>query len=63
MNYKTAILPILTTLAAAITLIFKIDIPHDTIDFLASVLGIAIMAGVNIWGIYKNHKEGVKDDL
>lgn len=58
-NYKTMILPILTVLAGAITLIFKIDIKHDTIDFVATILAVAIGAGVNIWGIYTNHKKGV----
>lgn len=61
-NYKTAILPILTVLAAAYTLIFKVEISHDTIDYFASVLAILIGAGINVYGIIKNHKkDGVKD--
>lgn len=61
-DYKTAILPILTALAFMITAITNIKIDHDSIDFFASVLAVLIAAGVNIYGIIKSHKKGVKED-
>ena len=54
---KTAILPIVTVLAGAYTLITKDAVEQSTIDTITNIAVIAIAAGINIWGIFKNHKK------
>jgi hypothetical protein len=54
---KTAVLPIVSVIALAIAAITGHKFTNDTIDAISSVAAIAITAGINIWGIIKNHKE------
>lgn len=57
MNYKTIILPILSTLAIFIQLVFGVTIPEDVVSDLAVVIGNAILIGFTLVGIFKNHKK------
>lgn len=54
---KTAIIPIVTVLAGAYTLITKEAVEKDTIDTISNIAAILILAGINVWGIVKNHKK------
>jgi hypothetical protein len=57
---KTAILPILSVFALGIATITGHQFSKDVIDEAATVLAVLITAGINIWGIVKNHKKEVK---
>jgi hypothetical protein len=57
---KTAILPILSVVALGIATLTGHKFTQDTIDETATVLAVVITAGVNVWGIIKNHKKEVK---
>lgn len=54
---KTALLPVVTVLAAAYTLVTNDAVSKDTVDTITNIAVIAIGAAINIWGIIKNHKE------
>jgi hypothetical protein len=54
---KTAILPILSVLALGVAAITGHEFSKDLIDEAATVLAIVITAGINVWGIIKNHKK------
>lgn len=57
---KTAILPLVSILAGAFTVISKKPVGEDTIDMIATIAVTAIGAVVSIWGVFKNHNKGVK---
>jgi hypothetical protein len=57
---KTAILPIVTVLAGAYTLITKDAVKPETIDTIVNIATIVVGSGISIWGIWKNHKKEVK---
>lgn len=56
MNYKTAIVPIVSVLAGAYFLITGHAISQLIQNEITSIATIALGAGVSIWGIIKNHK-------
>lgn len=56
MNYKTIILPILSTLAIIVQLVFGITIPEDIVNQASVTIGNAVAIGLVIYGIVKNHK-------
>jgi hypothetical protein len=57
---KTAIIPILSVVALGIATLTGHQFSKDVIDETATVLAVLITAGINIWGIVKNHKKEVK---
>jgi presenilin-like A22 family membrane protease len=57
---KTAILPILSVIALVIGTLTGHQFSKYTIDEAATILAVGITAGINIWGIIKNHKKEVK---
>lgn len=54
---KSAILPICSGLALAIAAIFGHKFTDNEVDTAATILSIGITAGINIWGVIKNHKK------
>lgn len=56
---KTAILPIVTVICGGIAIIIGKPIGKDTVDMIATIAAVVIGAGVNLWGIWKNHKKEV----
>jgi hypothetical protein len=54
---KTAILPILSVIALGIATLTGHQFSKDVIDETATVLAVVITAGINVWGILKNHKK------
>jgi hypothetical protein len=57
---KTAILPILSVIALGIGTLTGHKFTQDSIDETATVLAVVITAGINVWGVIKNHKKEVK---
>jgi hypothetical protein len=57
---KTAIFPILSVIALGIATLTGHQFTKDFIDEAATVLAVLITAGINVWGIIKNHKKEVK---
>jgi hypothetical protein len=57
---KSAILPILSTLALGIAALTGHQFSKSAIDEAATVIAIVATAGINLWGIIKNHKKEVK---
>jgi hypothetical protein len=57
---KTAILPVLSVIALGIATLTGHQFSKDSIEEAATVLAVVITAGVNLWGIFKNHKKEVK---
>ena len=57
---KTAILPVLSVIALGIATLTGHQFSKDSIEEAATVLALVITAGVNLWGIFKNHKKEVK---
>jgi Na+/H+ antiporter NhaB len=57
---KTAILPVLSVVALCIATLTGHKFTQDFIDEAATILAVLITAGVNIYGIFKNHKKEVK---
>jgi hypothetical protein len=57
---KTAILPVVSVVALAIAAITGHKFNQGTIDEFSTVAAIVITAGINVWGIIKNHKKEVK---
>jgi len=51
------ILPILSTIAIMVQLVFGIQIPEEVLDQIAVALGNLILGGIAIYGIFKNHKK------
>jgi hypothetical protein len=57
---KTAILPVLSVIALGIATLTGHQFSKNAIDETATVLAVVITAGINVWGIIKNHKKEVK---
>lgn len=57
MNYKTMLLPILSTVAILIQLVFGIQIPEEVLDQTATAVANLILVGITVYGIFKNHKD------
>jgi hypothetical protein len=54
---KTAILPVLSVLALAISALTGHKFSNDVLDEVSTIAAIVITAGINVWGIFKNHKK------
>jgi general stress protein CsbA len=57
---KTAILPVVTVILLAVGTVTNHKFTADTADFIATIGAVVITAGINVWGIIKNHKKEVK---
>jgi hypothetical protein len=54
---KTAILPVLSVIALAISALTGHKFSNDVLDEVSTIAAIVITAGINVWGIFKNHKK------
>jgi uncharacterized membrane protein len=54
---KAIILPILTTIALAVQLIFGVEIPSDVINEASVVIANATLVGITLYGVFKDHKK------
>lgn len=54
---KSVILPVVTTILFIIGTLTNHKFTDDTADFIATVAGVVIAAGINVWGIFKSHKK------
>lgn len=54
---KTTILPIVTAVLFAVGTLTNHKFTADTADFVSTVAAVVIAFGINIWGIFKNHKK------
>jgi hypothetical protein len=57
---KTAILPIVSIICIGIAAITGHEFTKDTVDAIATISSIVITAGISVWGVIKNHKDGDK---
>ena len=57
---KSAILPVVTVVLLGVGTLTNHKFTADTADYIATIAAVVITAGINIWGIFKNHKKEVK---
>lgn len=57
-NWKTAIIPVVTTGCLVVSSITGHPISKDVQTAIEEIGGIIISGGLSIWGIFHNHKKG-----
>jgi hypothetical protein len=57
MDYKTALMPIISALALFYGTVTGHAVPKDTVDLIVLYASAIVLFATNVWGIYKNHKK------